>query len=238
MTPGRGAPKPGKIIVAVDRDNKIIFVRKLDGNALKLLARYRSDGWQVVEIGTLKLMALPVQGTLLYCSPPFGADGKYVTAYHCVQGTRPAVVKCTGRGLDINVDVSVVESVPLRPWSWSCVLARGGCINYHDYAAVSDGLDGDMPQLVLSFGNERGDFAGYMPAPWYSDSPAGCRVRYTSYDYFDRRLVNIETKIAGRVLASVTGVDGRTYLMMAYYAHEPGRVLARPGYSGSNVYVM
>jgi hypothetical protein len=238
MTPGRGAPRPGKIIVAVDHTNKIIFVRKLDRSVLKLLARYKSDGWQVVEIGTLKMMALHVFGTLLYCSPPFGREGKHITAYHCVQNTSPVVIKCNGSGLDININVKVVESIPLRPWSWSCVLARGDCINYHDYAAISDGLSGDAPQLVLSFGNEQGDFAGYMPVPWYSGSPIGRTVRYTAYDYFDRKLVSIETKIAGRVLANVTGVDGKKYLMMAYYAYEPGKILARPGYSGSNVYVM
>jgi hypothetical protein len=184
------------------------------------------------------MMALPVQGTLLYCSPPLGPRGRHVTAYHCVQGRQPAVVKCAEGSLDVNLSVRVVESVLLRPWSPLCYLGGDRCVNYYDYAAIDDGIESDEPQLVLSFGNERGDFAGFTPVPRYGDSPVGRRVRYTAYDYFDRRLVGIETGIAGRTVADVVGVDGRVYRMVAYYAYEPGRKLARPGYSGSGAYVL
>jgi hypothetical protein len=231
-------PRPGGMIVAVDYERRVIFVERLDSSTLKALARYSRDGWRVVEIGRLKMMALEVPGTLVYCSPPFGPRGRHVTAYHCVQNTRPVVVKCAGGGLDVNVYVKVVDSVPLRPWSPLCRLSAGRCVNRHDYAAISDGLEGDLPQLVLSFGSERGDLAGYMPVPGYSEDPVGRAVRYVSYDYFDRKFVEIETRIAGRMVASVAGVDGRTYVMEAYYAYEPGKALARPGYSGSGVYVV
>jgi hypothetical protein len=227
-------PRPGGNIVAVDYERRVIFVRRVDGR----IARFLRDGWSVEEIGELRMMALPVQGTLLYCSPPLGPRGRHVTAYHCVQGQRPAVVKCAGGSLDVNLSVRVVESVPLRPWSPLCYFSGDRCVNYHDYAAIDDGIEGDTPQLVLSFGSERGDLAGYMPVPQYAGDPVGRAVRYTAYDYQERRLVAVETRIAGRILADVTGVDGRTYRMLAYYAYEPGRALARPGYSGSGAYVL
>jgi hypothetical protein len=227
-------PRVGGNIVAVDYERRIIFVKKVDGK----IARFLRDGWSVEEIGELRMMALPVRGTLLYCSPPLGPKGRHVTAYHCVQDTRAVVVKCVEGSLDVNLSVRVVESVPLRPRSWACSFSRDGCVNRHDYAAIDDGVEGDVPQLVLSFGSERGDLAGYMPVPQYGGDPVGRTVRYTAYDYYDRQLVTVETRIAGRILADVTGVDGRTYRMLAYYANEPGRKLARPGYSGSGVYVL
>jgi len=227
-------PRVGGNIVAIDYENRKIFVKRMDGKIVKFLR----DGWHIEEIGELKMMALPVQGTLLYCSPPLGPRDRHDTAYHCVQGRQPVVVKYVEGSLVVNLFARVVESVQLKPWSPLCYFSEDKCINYYDYAAINDGIDSDEPQLILSFANERGDYVGFTPVPRYRDSPVDCRVRYTSYDYFDRRFVTIETKIAGRAPANVVGVDGKIYRMVAYYAHEPNKKLARPGYSGSGAYVL
>jgi hypothetical protein len=224
-------------IVFEDRERKILFVTKLDKYAMKMM----SEGWTVEEVGELRLMTAEQDmprpfGTLDRCSPPMGKDGRYVTATHCLELT-PLFVECSencSEGPQIR-KIEVVEKIELVPMTWRCMFQD--CTNYYDYGVVSRGIDYKMPDLVLSFGNATGRVAGFTQAPYYRGHSIGRTVRYVAYDYFDGKFVTVETRIIGYGDAYVYGSDNRLYKIRAYIAIDD-KVIARPGYSGSGVFVV
>jgi hypothetical protein len=226
-----------KNVVFEDRERKILLVSKLDKYAMKMM----SEGWIVEEVGELHFMTAEQDvprpfGTLDRCSPPMGQSGRYVTAAHCLE-LSPLFVECSegcSEGPKIT-RVEVVEKIELIPMTWRCMFQD--CTNYYDYGVVSRGIDYRMPDLVLSFGNQNGKIAGFTPVPHYRENPIGRTVRYVSYDYFDDKFVTIETRIIGYGDAYVYGPDNRLYKMKAYIARDV-KVIARPGYSGSGVFVL
>ena len=223
-------------IVFEDTERKILFVAKLDEHAMKMM----SEGWIVEEVGELRFMTADTDmprpfGTLDRCSPPMGQDGRYVTATHCLELT-PLFVECSencSEGPRMR-KIEVVEKIKLVPMTWRCFYRD--CTNYYDYGVVSRGIDYKMPDLVLSFGNATGQVAGYTPAPYYRGHPVGRTVRYVAYDYFDGRFVTVETQIIGYGDAYVYGPDNMLYKVKAYIAKDD-KVIVRPGYSGSGVFV-
>jgi hypothetical protein len=226
-----------KNVVFEDKERKILFVSKLDKYALKMM----SEGWIVEEVGELYFMTAEQDmprpfGTLDRCSPPMGQNGRYVTAAHCLE-LSPLFVECSegcSEGPKIT-RIEVVEKIELIPLTWRCMFQD--CTNYYDYAVVSRGIDYRMPDLVLSFGNASGNIAGFTPTPYYRGHPIGRTVRYIAYDYFDGKFVTIETRIVGYGNAYVRGPDNRLYKMKAYVARD-NKVIVRPGYSGSGVFVL
>jgi hypothetical protein len=223
-------------VVFEDSKRKILFVTKIDEYAMKMM----SEGWTVEETGELYFMTADHDmphplGTLDRCSPPMGKDGKYVTAAHCLE-LPPLFVECSGRPKITKVEV--VEKIDLIPMTWRCVFQMfQDCTNYYDYAVVSRGIDYRMPDLVLSFGNATGRVAGFTPAPYYRGHPIGRTVRYIAYDFFIGDFVNVETRIVGYGNAYVRGPDNNIYKVRAYVAMD-NKVIARPGYSGSGVFVI
>jgi len=223
-------------IVFEDKERKILFVTKLDKHAMKMM----SEGWIVEETGELWFMTADTDmprpfGTLDRCSPPIGLNGKYVTAAHCLE-RMPLFVECSedcSEGPRIR-KIEIVEKIELVPMTWRCLFQD--CTNYYDYGVVSRGIDYKMPDLVLSFGNATGTVAGFTPAPYYRGHPVGQTVRYVAYDYFDGKFVTVETRIIGYGDAYVRGPDNRIYKMKAYIAKDD-KVIVRPGYSGSGVFV-
>ena len=226
-----------KNIVFEDKERKILLVSKLDRHAMKMMEL----GWVVEEVGELRFMTADMGlpnpfGTLDRCSPPMGQNGKYVTASHCLEFT-PLFVECSdgcSNGPKIT-KTEVVEKIDLVPMTWRCMFQD--CTNYYDYGVVSRGIDYKMPDLVLSFGNPSGTIAGYAPAPYYRDNPIGKTVRYVSYDFFEGKFVTVETRIVGYGDAYVYGPDNLLYKMKAYIAKDD-KVIAKPGYSGSGVFVV
>jgi hypothetical protein len=226
-----------KNIVFEDKERKILLVKKLDKHAMKMM----SEGWTVEEVGELQFMTADTDmprpfGTLDRCSPPLGQDGKYVTAAHCLELT-PLFIECSencSEGPRIR-KVEIIEKIELVPMTWRCMFQD--CTNYYDYAVISRGIDYKMPDLVLSFGNATGTVAGYTPTPYYRDNPIGRTVRYIVYDYFDSIFTTIETRIIGYGDAYVYGPNNQLYRMKAYIAKDV-KVIARPGYSGSGVFVV
>jgi hypothetical protein len=226
-----------KNIVFEDRERKILMVKRLDNYAMKLMM----EGWTVEEVGELRFMTVDSDiprpfGTLDRCSPPVGKDGKYVTAAHCLELT-PLFVECSDfctSGPKIT-KAEVVEKVELVPTTWRCVFQD--CTNYYDYGVISRGIDYRMPDLVLSFGNPSGRVAGFTPTPHYRGHPVGRSIRYVAYDYFDGKFVTIETRIIGYGNAYVYGPNNQLYKFKAFIARDD-KVLARPGYSGSGVFVL
>jgi hypothetical protein len=216
-----------KNIVLVDEENKRLFVKQLDDYALKMQA----EGWDVHVVGELKLML----GTVVRCSPPFGRNGRYYTAAHCVMDSPPFFADCVGKEFPIIKRGNVVEKSDLVPYGIWCWFQD--CVNSHDYAIIDVGNEGDPPQLILSIGSADGHLAGYTTVPDYKDNPIGRQVTYTSYDYFDLTLKKITTKILGKGKAWAAGPNNQLYQFEVYYAYDTEQILARPGYSGSNVYV-
>jgi len=226
-----------KNIVFEDRERKILLVTKLDKHAMKMM----SEGWIVEEVGELRFMTADTDmprpfGTLDRCSPPMGKDGRYVTAAHCLELT-PLFIECSedcSSGPKIT-KAEVVEKMELVPVTWRCFYRD--CTNYYDYAVVSKGIDYKIPDLVLSFGNATGTVAGYTSTPYYRGHPIGRPIRYVAYDYINGRFVTIETRIIGYGDAYVYGPDNLLYKIKAYIAKDD-KVIARPGYSGSGVFVV
>lgn len=216
-------------VVLVDEENKRLFVKEVDSYALRM----QTEGWEVHVVGELRLMT----GTVVRCSPPFGKDGKYYTAAHCVMDSPPFFADCVSGLYYPQVKRgNVVEKSDLVPYGWWCWFQD--CINRHDYAIIDVGNEGDQPQLILSIGSTDGRLAGFTPVPNYRENPIGRQITYTSYDYFDIALKKITTKIIGRGKAWANGPNKQLYQFEVYYAYDPTRTLARPGYSGSNVYVL
>jgi hypothetical protein len=218
-------------VLFIDKQRRVIVVRRLDGNAMTL----KEQGWTVIEAGELRLMTLDTTpariGTLSHCSPPFGLRGRYVTAAHCVQFLTPVYAECAG-ALRMT-RANVVEIEELRPVSWRCIF--GGCVNERDYAVIDRGNDGFWPDLVLSFGSVRGDLAGFTSTPQYSGNPVGRCAQYLVYDYEEGTVVTKTARIIAHGVASVVGPDGREYRIRAYLAVplREGDIIAKPGYSGS-----
>jgi hypothetical protein len=226
-----------KNIVFEDRERKILFVKKLDGYAMKLMM----EGWTVEEVGELRLMTADSDiprpfGTLDRCSPPMGRNGRYVTAAHCLELT-PLFIECSENCSDGPkiTKAEVVEKVELVPTTWRCIFQD--CTNYYDYGVISRGIEYEIPDLVLSFGNAKGNVAGFTPAPYYRGHPIGRRVKYVVYDYHSSRFVTIETKIVGYGNAYVSGPDRKLYKIRAYIAKDD-KVIAQPGFSGAGVFVL
>jgi hypothetical protein len=214
-------------IVLIDEENKRLFVKEVDSYAMKM----QSEGWSVYVIGELRLMT----GTVVRCSPPFGKGGRYYTAAHCVTDSPPFFVNCDGKDYPTIKRGNVVEKSDLVPYGWRCWFQN--CINKHDHAIIDVGNEGDPPQLILSIGSTDGRLAGFTPVPEYRDNPIGKQVTYVAYDYFDLALKRIKTKIIGRGKAWAVGPNSRLYQFEVYYAYDSEQI-AKPGYSGSNVYVL
>ena len=217
-----------KNVVLIDEENKRLFVKEVDSFALRMQA----EGWSVYVVGELRLMT----GTVVRCSPPFGRGGRYYTAAHCVMDSPPFFAYCDGRDYPAIKRGNVVEKSDLVPYGWWCWFQD--CVNKYDYAVIDVGNEGDPPQLVLSLGSTDGRLAGFVPVPDYKDNPIGRQVTYVAYDYFDLALKKITTKIIGRGRAWAIGPNNRLYQFEIYYAYDPEQILARPGYSGANVYVL
>jgi hypothetical protein len=201
----------------------------VDGYALKL----QSEGWSVFVVGELRLMT----GTVVRCSPPFGRNKRYYTAAHCVTDSPPFFADCiNGLYYPTIRRGNVVEKSELVPYGWRCWFKD--CVNKYDYAVIDIGNEGDMPQLILSIGSVDGRLAGFTPIPEYKDNPIGRQITYVAYDYFDLALKKIVTKIIGKGKAWAKGPNNQLYQFEVYYAYDPEQILARPGYSGSNVYVL
>jgi len=217
-----------KNVVLVDEENKRLFVREMDKYAMKMQA----EGWEVYVVGEVKLML----GTVVRCSPPFGKSGRYYTASHCVMDSPPFFADCVGKDYPIIKRGNVVEKSELVPYGWWCLFQD--CTNKYDYAVIDVGNEGDPPQMILSLGSTDGHLAGYTVVPGFSDNPIGRQVTYTSYDYFDLTVKKITTKVLGKGRTWAGGPNNQVYYFEVYYAYDPTQILARPGYSGSNVYLV
>jgi hypothetical protein len=186
----------------------------------------------------------------LGCSPDYGSGGRYETCRHCVLGgdickTR-SQVDMSGGGR-----ANVVDSVEYRACrSWVCwVFARflnrygwirDDCVEMFDNALLDRGNEGKMPDLILYGGSEDGRLGLFVRGMRGRDLPdPPFKVKVQSVDYWsgDRpKVVNWETDINGTGLFLVW--FGRYVLPFRAYFSFPAGVQVRPGFSGSNAFLV
>ncbi|MGC8583516.1 MAG: hypothetical protein ACP5MH_07270 [Thermoproteus sp.] len=220
-----------KNIVGIDEANKIVFVQKADK-----LTQLQYRGYTIIEVGQLSFFLGEGVGVLVECSPPFG-QGSYSTAAHCVDGGAIIYAKANGDKLWMK-RVSVLKKLSMQPMDILCMLGISDCTNIYDYAEIDQGNQGPKPDLILSFGNASGNLVGFTQVPGKEGDYTGKTVRYLSYDYWIQDFVEKKTVINGQGIFYVYGPQNQIYKVKAFYSMSSTEVLAKPGYSGSNVYVV
>jgi len=235
-------------VVFVERPMSEKKARKV---ALKAVGRF-VDVVSVGRIVASQFVDNPVYP--LGCSPDYGSGGRYETCRHCVLGgdiCRLRNIVNMSDGSSANV-VGFMEYKACR--SWICwVFARflnrygwvnDGCVEEWDNALIDRGNGGEYADLVLFAGSEDGRLAlftrsmlGIGRGRELSSLPF--RVRVQSVDYWSGsmpKIVNWETDINGTGLFLVW--FGNYVLPFRAYFSYPTEVQVRPGFSGSNAYVV
>jgi hypothetical protein len=225
----------------------------IEEKARKIALRTVGMFTKIIPVG--RIIAFFVDNPIypLGCSPDYGG-GMYETAKHCVLSgdicRLRSQVDMSG-GSRANV-VGFMEYKACR--SWLCWVfarflnrygwVRNGCVEEFDNALLDRGNEGVRPDLVLFAGSEDGRLALFvrgmgsvaegrvLPNPPF-------RIQVQSVDYWSEggpRVVNWETAINGSGLFMIWFGD---YVLpfRAYYSF-PAGVQVRPGFSGSNAYVL
>lgn len=233
-------------VVGIDYENNNIFVSRIN-LVMKMYRKYKAS---VYYVGRIKMLKSFVDNPVFPagCSPNYGdsANG-YETARHCVINGLCEVK--SGIQMSDGTFTSVVYDVPYKACkSWLCwvyarFLNRFGiildrCVEEYDNARLGAGNNGDLPDLVLFAGSEDGTLALFVPGLKGEIPKPPLYVKVQSVDYQEGRVVKTwETIIRGIGLFLVN--FGDTYILpfMAYYSHPTG-IPVKPGFSGSNAYIV
>lgn len=232
-------------VVGIDYEHNIIFVSSLK-LVMKMYKKYKGSVHYVGRIKALKsFVDNPVYP--VGCSPNYGdsANG-YETARHCVLNGL-CDVKSSIQMSD-GTFTSVVYDVPYKACkNWLCwVFARflnrfgiilGRCVEEYDNVRLGAGNNGDLPDLVLFAGSEDGRLALFVPGLKREPPKPPLYVKVQSVDYSEGRVKTWETIIRGIGLFLVDFGDKYTLPFMAYYSHNTP-VKVKPGFSGSNAYIV
>jgi hypothetical protein len=239
-------------VVAVDPHNKILFLRY---GKRETAVKYATHGYIVHTIGEIHF-ARENAGKYIMpggCSPADVQDGNtVVTALHCISdiNMRP---KNAVSLLVINeslpeiakIDAMLKDYTPLKKCGLICRLLLffrwlpETYINYREIAwlwtPISLNSYKPLPSLetigVLTAVNESGDYMLFSPLPGKENKIyIGSKIAYISFDYVENKIVYVETTVGGYAFANILG-----YIFYLPYAYEPGRLLARPGFSGSAI---
>jgi hypothetical protein len=246
----------GRGVVGVADDGTVFVERPISEGraraiALKAVGRYV----KMVPVG--RIYAFQFTNNPVYpkgCSPCYGGGGRYETCLHCIlygdicrmrdkidmsDGSRAGVV-----GFSI---FNACKSVTC--WLFARFLNRfgwinDGCIETSDNAWLDKGNEGRYPDLILFAGSEDGRLALFTQGMLsiaegrrLPDLPF--RVKIQSVDYWSGsqpRIVNWEAVVNGAGLFLV--YFGRYVLPFRAYYSYPTEVQVRPGFSGSNAYLI
>jgi hypothetical protein len=245
----------GRGVVGVG-DGGVVFVeRRVDeGKARKVALRAVGKFTGVVEVG--KIIAFFVDDPVYQwgCSPSYGLDRRYETCRHCILDgdlcrTKRQVDMSDGGKADVTGIFRYEACESLICWLFARFLNRFGwvndrCIEEWDNAMISRGNSGVFPDLVLFAGSEDSKLAlfvrsalGAVEGRRLPNPPF--RVKVQSVDYWSGsmpKIVNWETGINGTGLFLVW-FGNYVLPFRAYYSY-PAGVGVRPGFSGSNAYVV
>jgi len=230
---------------------KPVNVKKARAVALRFVGRFID----VVSVG--RIIALQFVDNPVYplgCSPSYGSGERYETARHCVLNgdvcrLRDKVDMSDGSKASITGVFRYEVCESLICWIFARFLNRYGwvyekCIEEFDNVWISRGNEGKLPDLLLFAGSEDERLALFtrgvssvvegrrLPNP-----PFRVRVQSTDYWSGDKpKIVNWETAINGTGLFLVWFGN---YLLpfRAYYSY-PSSVGVKPGFSGSNAFLV
>jgi hypothetical protein len=244
-----GVTDEGVVFVESAVTEKI--VKKAEKVAIKTVGQYV----KMIPVG--RILALFVDNPVypLGCSPDYGSNGKYETARHCVLNgdiCRLRNVVDMSDGGKANV-VGFMEYKACR--SWICwvfakFLNRYGwiydkCVEEWDNALLDRGNEGGMPDLILFAGSEDGRLGLFIEGMYsvaegrkLPDPPF--RVKVQSVDYWVQggspQIVEWETTINGAGLFLVW-FGNYVLPFRAYYSY-PSSIGVKPGFSGSNAFLV
>lgn len=234
-------------VVGIDYENNIIFVSN-ERYVMKMYRKYRGNVHYVGRIKVLQsFVDNPVYPSL--CSPNYGdsANG-YETARHCVLNglcnVKSSIKMSDGTFANVVYDVPYKACKKWLCWIFARFVNKFGfildrCIEKWDNAVLSKGNKGKYPDVVLFAGSEDGRLALFTPGLNRGDVDPPFKVRLQSVDYWtggSPRVVEWETTIHGRGIFLVW--FGSYVLPFEAYYSFPAGVIVRPGYSGSNGYIV
>lgn len=243
----------GRGIVGVT-DEGVVFVedvvrRSDEGRARKVALKAVGQFTKVVHVG--RILALQFVDNPIYpvgCSPNYGSNGRYETARHCVLNGDI----CRLRNVDMS-DGSKGNVVGFMYYeackSWICwVFARflnrygwiyDRCIEQWDNALLDRGNEGGRPDLLLFAGSEDQKLALFirgMEGRELPDPPFKVRVQSVDYWRDKPQVVEWETVINDTGLFMVW-FGNYVLPFRAYYSY-PASIEVKPGFSGSNVFLV
>jgi len=246
----------GRGIVGIS-DGGIVFVERPVGvkRARKVALKAVGSFVGVVPVG--RIYALQFVDDPIYplgCSPSYGSGERYETARHCVLGgdvcrLRDKVDMSDGSKASITGVFRYEACESLMCWIFARFLNKYGwvyekCIEEFDNVWISRGNEGKLPDLLLFAGSEDERLALFtkgvssvvegrrLPNP-----PFRVRVQSTDYWSGDRpRVVEWETAINGTGLFLVW-FGNYVLPFRAYYSY-PSSVGVKPGFSGSNAFLV
>ena len=244
-----------KSVAAVDPHNKIVYLRH---EKKEDVVKFTSYGYRVYTVGEIRFVNESADRYVMPigCSPADVTDGNtVVTALHCISdaGMKPrnaATLLVVSDSLPevARIEASLKNYTPLKKCGRLCKLflffrrLPKSYINKREVvwleAPVNLSRYKPLPKLetvgVLTAAGEGGDYMMFSPLPGKEDKiHTGVRIAYISYNYRENRIVYVETAVAGYALAKIG-----EFIFYLPYAHEPGRILAIPGYSGSAIKII
>jgi hypothetical protein len=245
----------GRGIVGV-ADKGIVFVEKPVNvkKVMKVALKAVGHFVDVVPVGRIRALFVDDPVYPLGCSPNYGLNSRYETARHCVMArdicrVRDAVNMSDGSRTSVTNVFRYNACERWICWVFAKIINRFGwvydqCIEEFDNAVLNRGNEGKSPDLILFAGSEDGRLALFVRS---IDSvvrgrklpPAPFRVRMQSVDYWigDKpKIVNWEAVVNGTGLFLVW--FGNYVLPYRAYFSYPTAVQVKPGFSGSNAYIV
>ncbi|MBP1449097.1 MAG: hypothetical protein JZD41_03670 [Thermoproteus sp.] len=246
-------PNKGIYGVAHGKNGTIVFVDQRNADIIYSL---RQMGNNVVPTTKFVLMTyVPSNPTYTkfagagYCSPPFGNNGRYHTAHHCVGTCNDATGKRVTVFNSKRADGEVIEDTPFIccTGNWFnklfCTIYKWLTgklpVNKYDHAVVDIGNDApEDPIMVLSAAPVTGEFALFSAVPGKENEiTIGGKVIVGSYDYFDNTYKVWSGTIDSYGTFSVF-ISPTDWVLLELYQVTPEdpNIKIKPGYSGSNAF--
>ena len=247
-------------VSGVDEENKIVFVssQKIYDKALEKMS---SLGYTTAYVGRITLISqdqniTPADEYILPygCSPSLVKDNVLTTAQHCVAVdlNKPAldprfILMDSKEKVLKEYEASLANYTLLKKCGLWCLIKSfflddiEEYINTKEVVQYKGNFDRDqtlltqynyIPAGVISFGSETGYLMAFSPII-NTTFKKGDKIIYISYDYYEHKYVVTEAYINGYITFWY-----EKYIFKLPYAYDPGRVIVKPGYSGSIVFLI